>query len=209
MKGDTCRMTNEDVKSRHHHGDLKAALIKAGIDLLEEGGLSALSLRKCAARAGVSHAAPAHHFDGLAGLKQAIAEEGFRLFSSYLQSACDSGAQDPRGRVHSLCRGYLQFGLDHPGILAVIFGDQGLAGLVHGGGKEEADAYLTLRAVAAPFVAPGQDRIVVETQIWSLIHGFTLLYLAGEFGSPPPPIDDGPLTQVIALLDRLEPVAPS
>lgn len=198
-------MTQENVKSRHHHGDLKAALVNAGIDLLEEGGLKALSLRKCAARAGVSHAAPAHHFDGLAGLKQAIAEEGFRLFSHYLQTACDGGPQDPRGRLRSLCRGYLQFGLDHPGILAVIFGDQGLAGLVHGGGKEEADAYLTLRDVAAPFVAPGQDRLVVETQIWSLIHGFTLLYLSGEFGSPPPPIDDGPFAQVIALLDGLEP----
>lgn len=196
-------MTQENVKSRHHHGDLKPALIKAGIDLLEEGGIKALSLRKCAARAGVSHAAPAHHFDGLAGLKQAIAEEGFRLFSSYLQTACDSGPQDPRGRLKSLCRGYLQFGLDHPGILAVIFGDRGLASLVQFGGKEKADAYLTLRAVAAPFVAAGQNRLVVETQIWSLIHGFTLLYLAGEFGSPPPPIDEGPLMQVIALLDAL------
>ncbi|MDE4133774.1 TetR/AcrR family transcriptional regulator [Phaeobacter sp. QD34_3] len=200
-------MTKGPLKSRHHHGDLKPALIKAGIDLLEEGGINALSLRKCAARAGVSHAAPAHHFDGLAGLKQAIAEEGFHLFSSYLQGACDSGPQDPKGRLRSLCRGYLQFGLDHPGILAVIFGDQGLAGLVHGGGKEKADAYLTLRAVAAPFVAPGQDRLVVETQIWSLIHGFTLLYLAGEFGSPPPPIDEGPFAQVIALLDALHPAS--
>lgn len=196
-------MTQENVKIRHHHGNLRAALIDAGIQLLEEGGIAALTLRKCAARAGVSHAAPAHHFDGLAGLKRAIAEEGFRLFSSYLQTACNNGPQDPQGRLKSLCRGYLQFGLDHPGILAVIFGDQGLAGLVGGGGKEEADAYLTLRAVCAPFVSPNQDRLVVETQVWSLIHGFTLLYMAGEFGSPPPPIDDGPFAQVIAILDGL------
>ena len=57
---------------KHHHGNLRPALIKAGIALLEEGGIDALSLRKCAARAGVTHAAPAHHFDGLAGLKALV-----------------------------------------------------------------------------------------------------------------------------------------
>ncbi|MFT6458297.1 TetR/AcrR family transcriptional regulator [Pseudophaeobacter arcticus] len=196
-------MTQENVKTRHHHGDLKAALVTAGIQLLEDGGLAALTLRKCAARAGVSHAAPAHHFDGLSGLKTAIAEEGFRLFSSYLQKACDSGAQNPRARLKSLCRGYLQFGLDHGGILAVIFGDQGLASLTANGDKEQADAYLLLREVCAPFVPPGDDPVILETQVWSLIHGFTLLYLAGECGSPPPALEEGPFDQVMQLLDRV------
>lgn len=196
-------MTLENVKTRHHHGNLKSALITAGIELLDDGGLAALTLRKCAARAGVSHAAPAHHFDGLSGLKIAIAEEGFHLFSSYLQEACDSGAQDPSARLKSLCRGYLQFGLDHSGILAVIFGDQGLASLTSTEGKEQTDAYLLLREVCAPFVPPGQAPVILETQVWSLIHGFTLLYLAGEFGNPPPALQDGPFDQVMQLLDQV------
>ena len=70
----------KETSRPHHHGDLRRALIDAGLALLTEGGTSALTLRGCAARAGVSHAAPAHHFDGLDGLRVAIAEEGFDRF---------------------------------------------------------------------------------------------------------------------------------
>ena len=188
---------------KHHHGNLRPALIKAGLELLEEGGIDALTLRKCAARAGVSHAAPAHHFDGLPGLRQAIAVEAFQLFSNHLQGAIDSGEQSPRGRLKSICRGYLQFGLSHRGLLNVIFGFDGLAALANPEGQDEAHAYLILRSVCAPFVPDGTDARIIEAQVWSLIHGFTLLYIAGEFGSPPEPIETGPFDQVMALLDRI------
>lgn len=183
-------------------------MINAGIELLEEGGIDALSLRKCAARAGVSHAAPAHHFDGLPGLKQAIATEAFQLFSNHLQDAIDSGVQTSRGRLKSICRGYLQFGLSHRGLLNIIFGFDGLAAIANPEGKNEAHAYLILRSVCAPFVPSGTDERVIEAQVWSLIHGFTLLYVAGEFGAPPPPIDIGPFDEVMALLDRIGAPAP-
>ena len=83
----------------HHHGNLRNALIEAGIDLLKEGGLPNLTLRKCAALAGVSHAAPAHHFDGLDGLRQAIASEGFSRFRQAMLDASDqvSGARQKKG----------------------------------------------------------------------------------------------------------------
>lgn len=193
---------------KHHHGNLRAALVEAGIALLEEGGVEALTLRKCAARAGVSHAAPAHHFDGLAGLKTAIAEEGFRLFSAFMQAALDQGPQTPRGRLKSLCRGYLEFGLEHGGILAVIFGQRGLGSLIPGSSREHAHAYLLLRETCAPFVPAGTNALIVEVQVWSLIHGFTLLCLAGEFGDDRAPLDEGLFEQVIALLDRLPQTSP-
>ncbi|MFY0622143.1 MAG: TetR/AcrR family transcriptional regulator [Pelagimonas sp.] len=197
-------MTESADKKKHHHGNLRAALVSAGIELLEEGGLEALTLRKCAARAGVSHAAPAHHFEGLQGLKHAIAEEGFRLFSAHLQRAIEVGPQSDRGRLNSICRGYLLFGLQHRGVLNVIFGGKGLAGLVASpSGKKEAHAYLLLREVCAPFVPDGVDPQVVEAQVWSLIHGFTLLHLAGEFGPPAMPEDGGAFDQVMGLLDAL------
>ncbi len=193
-------MEERSRKKKHHHGNLKEALVTAGIELLEEGGIDGLTLRKCAARAGVSHAAPAHHFDGLLGLKIAIAQEGFRLFSQSLENGL-AGIDDPRQRLRAICRGYLNFGLKHPGLLNVIFGT-GLASLVPE--MREGDyAYNILREVCAPFIPEGQDRQVGVIQVWSLIHGFTTLYLAGEFGSPPPPIEDGPFEQVAALLDRI------
>jgi AcrR family transcriptional regulator len=61
----------------HHHGNLREALINAGLLLLKEDGLDGLTLRRAAARAGVSHAAPAHHFSGKQGLVAAIAARGF------------------------------------------------------------------------------------------------------------------------------------
>ena len=74
-------------KRPHHHGNLREALIIAGLELMEEGGPDALTLRKCAKRAGVSHAAPAHHFNGLTGLKAAIVARGHRLFSDFIRKA--------------------------------------------------------------------------------------------------------------------------
>jgi len=53
----------------YHHGNLREALIEAGTEILDEDGLEALSLRACAKRAGVSHAAPQHHFGNLEGLR--------------------------------------------------------------------------------------------------------------------------------------------
>ncbi|MFY0596422.1 MAG: TetR/AcrR family transcriptional regulator [Cognatishimia sp.] len=193
-------MTKTDTKKKHHHGNLKEALVLAGIELLEESGIDGLTLRKCAARAGVSHAAPAHHFDGLAGLKIAIAQEGFRIFSRYLEDGL-TGLVDPQDRLRSICQGYLAFGLQHPGLLNVIFGT-GLSALVPDN-QEGSYAYNILRGVCAPFVPEGQNPQIIEIQVWSLIHGFTLLYLAGEFGYPPPAIADGPFEQVMTLLDRI------
>jgi AcrR family transcriptional regulator len=191
------------AKTRHHHGDLKRALVQAGIDLLEEGGLEALTLRKCAARAGVSHAAPAHHFAGLPGLTVAIAEEGFGIFSKFMTDEVEAGEQTDRERLRSLCRGYLRFGLKHSGLLKVMFGVQGLGIHAPRDGLEEADAYMILRAACAPFVPDGADPRIIEAQVWSLVHGFTLLYLCGEFGCPDTPIDEGPFDAVMALLDQI------
>lgn len=191
---------SETSKKKHHHGNLKEALVHAGIELLEEGGIEGLTLRKCAARAGVSHAAPAHHFDGLPGLKIAIAEQGFQIFSGHMSESL-AGVEDEKERLRSICRGYLSFGLEHPGLLKVMFGS-GLASLVPTS-REGGEAYNILRDVCAPFVPEGQNPQIVELQVWSLIHGFTTLSVSGEFGSPSPSLEDGPFEQVIALLERV------
>ncbi|WP_406645258.1 TetR/AcrR family transcriptional regulator [Aliisedimentitalea scapharcae] len=195
-------MSRTAPRSTHHHGNLRQALIQAGIDLLEEGGISALTLRKCAVRAGVSHAAPAHHFDGLSGLKSAIAEEAFERFSTYLQTARDAGEQTDAGRLRSVCRGYLQFGIDHSGILNVIFGQLGLASLKPGN-RETAHAYLILRGVCAPFVTAPMDPRVVEIRVWSLIHGFTLLAMSGEFNDADRSLDMDLFDAVMDVLPQI------
>ena len=197
-------MSDRKTKSRHHHGNLRAALVEAGIDLLDEGGLAALTLRKCAQRAGVSHAAPAHHFDGLAGLKTAIAREGFRRFSEHLQTFRDQAPATPRGRLLGMCRGYLQFGLDHPALLNVIFGVPASEAMLYDLKGDDSGAYQILRAACAPFVPEGTAPEIIEIQVWSLIHGYTLLFLSGRFGrSDPAKIEDAPFDDVMSLLNRV------
>ena len=203
--------TDPAAKTKHHHGNLRAALVQAGIDLLEQGGMKALSLRKCAALAGVSHAAPAHHFAGLDGLKAAIAQEAFQRFSHFMRQAADQGDQSDRERLKSICRGYLQFGLTHPALLQMIFGTApaDMPRAVSSEDNQGSDAYQILRDSCAPFVPPGSDPQVLEGQVWSLIHGFTLLCLSGQFG----PLEDPDRTaayldQLLGLLDHLTPPGP-
>lgn len=198
-------MKDPEKKTTHHHGNLREALVQAGVELLEDGGLNALTLRKCAARAGVSHAAPAHHFDGLHGLKAAIAIEGFRRFADFMRTEIAQSDQTPRGRLRAICRGYLQFGIEHQALLNLIFGlsaDVAQKYDMEGYGRA---AHQVLEEACAPFVPKGTSAAAVEMQVWSLIHGFTMLYTIGQFGLPiPQRIEDGPFDQVMALLDRLE-----
>src|SRR5712692_4005403 len=65
----------------YHHGRLRAAVLEAAVAEIEVVGPARLSMREIARRAGVSHAAPAHHFGDKAGIFTAIATEGYRLIA--------------------------------------------------------------------------------------------------------------------------------
>jgi len=182
MISDFTPMTHRKDKDRHHHGNLRPSLIEAGIELLEEGGVQALTLRKCAARAGVSHAAPAHHFDGVEGLRQAIAMEGFRRFRQRMLDFADTGPQTPRDRLYGICRGYLAFAREQPALYDLIFSFRANPGLIAEMEAGSVPAYAVLRDACAPFQAPGVDPFVLETQVWSLVHGYAMLRMSGYFG---------------------------
>ncbi|TLP67861.1 TetR/AcrR family transcriptional regulator [Parasedimentitalea maritima] len=197
-------MTDDQNSKPHHHGDLRSALIQAGIALLSEGGKDSLTLRKCAARAGVSHAAPAHHFDGISGLRGAIAQEGFRLFRLSMLNASGTENQSELDHLKAICSGYLNFAIDNPALFDLIFSSAPMEGLESNLKSGTAFSYDVLRKACAPFVQPGQDPMIIETQVWSLIHGYTHLYMASRFG----PVDlshqaRGPFDQVVSLLDAL------
>lgn len=77
----------------YHHGDLRRALLTAALDAIAQEGPDALSLRDLARRAGVSHAAPAHHFKDRTGLLTAVAAEGYALFADALAEAPTSRSE--------------------------------------------------------------------------------------------------------------------
>lgn len=104
----------------YHHGDLRAALLTAAEEELTEKGVEGFSLRSVAKRAGVSHAAPAHHFGDTVGLLTALATEGFTRFQDTLD-AREVGATDDRDRAVRAGLGYLEFALARPALFRLIF----------------------------------------------------------------------------------------
>jgi AcrR family transcriptional regulator len=104
----------------YHHGDLRAALLAAAEAELTEKGVEGFSLRSVAKQAGVSHAAPSHHFGDTNGLLTALAAEGFRRFQATLD-AREQGAVDARDRAVRAGLGYLEFALARPALFRLIF----------------------------------------------------------------------------------------
>lgn len=104
----------------YHHGDLPSALRAATVELVTESGPSGFSLREVARRAGVSHAAPAHHFGDAQGLLTSVAAEGFEKLADALEAAGE-GVDDARERLRRCGRAYVTTALANPGHFDVIF----------------------------------------------------------------------------------------
>ena len=99
----------------YHHGDLRQALVTAGLTLVEEGGADALSVREVARRAGVSSAAPFRHFPSRLALMTAIAEEAMRRFHAEFLRALDAAAtDDPMARFRAIGIAYLRWAFRNP-----------------------------------------------------------------------------------------------
>lgn len=107
----------------YHHGNLRQALIDNAICILEEEGLKGLGLRAVARRAGVSQAAPYNHFKNKDGMLAAIAAQGFAELDKSQQLAIDRKAGNESTLV-ALGRGYINYGLEHPALLQLMFGPQ-------------------------------------------------------------------------------------
>jgi AcrR family transcriptional regulator len=164
-------------RPRYHHGDLRRAILSAALDVIAADGPAGLSLRDLARRAGVSHAAPAHHFKDRTGLLTAIAAEGFALLADALAEAAD--LRD--AGVH-----YVRFAREHPAHFQVMF----TPGLLREGDLElttaRALAGERLRAAVAavPSEGRGSDARLAGVAAWSLAHGFATLLLGHNLDGP-------------------------
>ena len=107
-------------RSPYHHGDLHDALLKAAERVLERDGLAGLTLRAVAREAGVSHAAPTHHFGDLTGLVSELAAIGFRQFNAAMVAAGDSETQ-PLMKGLASAKAYVAYAQAHPGMYGLMF----------------------------------------------------------------------------------------
>ncbi len=170
------------AKPRYHHGDLKQALVSAGLALADEWGLEALTTRALARQLGVSHAAPARHFPQRSLLLAEVAAAAFEMFSQVLSSAADSAA--PAHAFAAMGRAYVRFALAHPGLIHLMFSPE-IAGM------KAAPERLSLASGAAYAVlengarnalgarATDQKVAVAAFLGWSVTHGAATLWLDG------------------------------
>jgi AcrR family transcriptional regulator len=152
---------------------------------LADVGVSGVSLRDAARRAGVSHSAPAYHFGSKAGLLTAFATAGYRLLAeSVIKEVAASDADDGAAELAAIGRGYARFAVGHPAHFEVMFRldsiDPGNAELV---AASEA-AYGLLTAAVERCRAGGRLRgrspEVVAVSAWSLVYGLSALWISGR-----------------------------
>ena len=103
----------------YHHGDLRRALVEAARRLLESEGPSALSLRAVAREAGVSPAAPYHHFKDKSELLDAVAHEGWEMLHAAMSEA--KGGVEGRQQLTALGIAYVCFAREHPALYRVMY----------------------------------------------------------------------------------------
>jgi len=169
----------------YHHGDLRRALLDHAVAAIEQDGPASLSLRELARRAGVSHAAPAHHFGDKTGLLTAIATEGFDLLAAELTAAFETTRSFLEVGV-----AYVGFAVRHRAHFEVMFRPELLRGddpaLAAARLRSREALYGTLGSVALP---AGTDTLAPGVAAWALVHGLATLYLDGNL---PPALGNDP-----------------
>ncbi|MGH3864405.1 TetR/AcrR family transcriptional regulator [Actinokineospora sp.] len=168
----------------YHHGDLRRAVLDAAAAAITEHGPASISLRDLARRAGVSHAAPGHHFGDKAGVLTALAAEGYDLLADALRAA-----QESTGQLVELGVAYVRFAVEHRAHFEVMFrpdlyraddpavvAARGRSGDLLVGGVGTVDS-------------GGADAEVAKVAAWSIVHGFATLWITGAlpagFGDDP------------------------
>jgi AcrR family transcriptional regulator len=169
-------------KAAYHHGDLRAALVRAAMDLLEEGGEAELSLRAVARRAGVSAAAPYRHYDDREALVSAVAAIGYRELAERLAAAHPSPSTPDE--LASVAVAYVQFALERPALFRIMFGEPC---------DRDSDERVAATAAVSLYVRgivertfPQADSEALATAVWALVHGLAFLHLDGKLDAAAP-----------------------
>ncbi|WP_040866776.1 TetR/AcrR family transcriptional regulator [Nocardia exalbida] len=172
------------TRTSYHHGALRDALLAACLRLIETEGLAAVSLRRVAREAGVSTAAPYHHFPDRAALLATLSTQGFQLLGTRL-AAARAEAETPMAALTALANAYVRFSREHPAYFRLMFRPELSQPDKHPdtmGAGDAAFGVLTdaiaecVRAGALP--ADKADTLAV--MFWGLGHGLASLWLDGQ-----------------------------
>jgi len=172
-------------KNTYHHGDLKNALISAGVEILAREGIGALSLRKVAKKAGVSHSAPYAHFKDKQALIAAISIEGFKKLLAELQNTVEKHPNDPSHLLLETAWVYFQFALQEADTFKVMFSgvlekEKDYPDLVDVVQKTFQMVVKVVSICQAEGVLQSGEADLTSMVVWAQIHGLISLYLEGQ-----------------------------
>jgi AcrR family transcriptional regulator len=183
-------------KATYHHGDLRAALVRAAMELLEESGGSSLSLRAVARRAGVSAAAPYRHYADREALVSAVAAVGYHELAERLAAAHPSPSTPEQ--LASVATAYVQFALERPALFRIMFGEPC---------DRDNDERVAATAAVSQYLRaivertfPQADAQALATAIWALVHGLAFLHLDGKLDAAAPTVVAERITAAIRAL---------
>ncbi|WP_369719721.1 TetR/AcrR family transcriptional regulator [Bradyrhizobium sp. LLZ17] len=167
----------------YHHGELQEALIAASEAILAEHGAEAFTLREAARRAGVSPAAPSHHFGNAQGLLTEVAIRGYDALAGALRDAA-SRKQGAREKLQAQGLAYVEFALKHPGRFQMMFANKRLVADDSRLTQASRAAGREFEIIIAELVGgtPKEAKIAAAAA-WSTVHGFAKLALEEKFGS--------------------------
>ena len=186
------------AKTPYHHGDLKEALLTAAESVLDDSGLHGFTLRECARRAGVSHAAPKHHFGDVRGLLTEVAARGFQHLTRRLKTKLRAAGDDLDAQFVATAEAYVGFAEAHPEHFRIMFRSD-LVDMQSPSLMSAALATFTemtnviRRQRGEPEIgAESLDACMTSAQLindiligWSHIHGYAHLKLEGQLAMIP------------------------
>ncbi|WP_375304759.1 WHG domain-containing protein [Bradyrhizobium sp. A11] len=182
----TRRTASAKTETPYHHGALREALLQAAERVLERDGLGGLTLRAVAREAGVSHAAPTHHFGDLTGLLSELAAVGFRQFNAAMTASCDA-ATTPLEAALARPKAYVAYAQAHPGMYGIMFRSERLdysrpslheAAEASFAGLANAIGMMRQEQISGDALTLNQGAAIARA--WSMVHGFTMLLLDGR-----------------------------
>lgn len=172
-------------RKKYHHGDLKNALIQAGVKILTKEGIGGLSLRKVAQRAGVSHSAPYSHFPDKQSLIAAISTEGFKQLYAELDAAVSSHPSDPKRQLQEGAWAYVQFAMNHADTFKIMFSgilekEKEYPAFVEISQKTFERVVDVVRACQTVGILRSTPPEIMAVSVWGQMHGIISLILEGQ-----------------------------
>jgi AcrR family transcriptional regulator len=200
--------SDHSTRQAYHHGALRPALIAAAEEVIAERGLDRFSLRETARRAGVSPAAPAHHFRDVRGLLTAIAAQAFADLADALEGANTAAGPQREARIRAQGMAYVAFALDRPARFDLMWRkallDNDDQQLNEAGNRAWALLDAATRGPGAPHSGPLDPRLAPSTAAWSIVHGFARLAIDGAFGPEPDAAEQAAQIILPLVLDHLQ-----